>query len=70
MRRSSLPDSGYRGRMLKGLAIAGAALVLLAVAAAGAFVALGGADLLRERAVVGVQSSAGYEEGRPHSTSW
>lgn len=38
--------------MLKGLAIAGAALVLLAVAAAGAFVALGGADLLRERAVV------------------
>lgn len=38
--------------MLKGLAIAGAAVVLLAVAAAGAFLALGGTDLLRARAVV------------------
>ena len=37
--------------MLKGLAIAGAAVVLLAVAAAGAFLALGGTDLLRARAV-------------------
>lgn len=38
--------------MLKGLAIAAAALVLLGVAAAGAFVALGGTDLLRDRVVV------------------
>ena len=38
--------------MLKGLAIAGAAIVLLGVTAAGAFLALGGVDLLRERAVV------------------
>jgi len=38
--------------MLKGLAIAAAALVLLMVAAAGAFLAFGGIDLLRDRAVV------------------
>jgi IMP dehydrogenase len=24
----------------------------------------------RERAVVGIQSSAGYDEGRPQGTSW
>ena len=38
--------------MLKGLAIAAAAVVLLMVAAAGAFLAFGGIDLLRDRAVV------------------
>jgi IMP dehydrogenase len=27
-------------------------------------------DEFRERAVVGVQSSAGYDEGRPLGTSW
>ncbi|MBM3686703.1 MAG: lytic transglycosylase domain-containing protein [Actinobacteria bacterium] len=38
--------------MLKGLAIAAAAVVLLTVAAAGAFLAFGGIDLLRDRTVV------------------
>lgn len=38
--------------MLRGLAIAAAAVVLLMVAAAGAFLAFGGIDLLRDRAVV------------------
>ena len=38
--------------MLKGLAIAGAALVLLAVAAAGAFVAFGGLDYLRNQQAI------------------
>jgi len=32
----------------------------------------GAADIaqFQERAVVGVQGSAGYEEGRPQGTSW
>jgi soluble lytic murein transglycosylase-like protein len=38
--------------MLKGLAIAGAAVVLLAVAAAGAFVAFGGLDYLRNQQAI------------------
>ena len=44
--------SGYRGRVLRPLAIVAAVLVLVAVAGAGGLLALGGADLLRNRVVI------------------
>ena len=52
MDRRQVRRPGYRGRMLRPLAIIGAVVVLVIVAGAGGILALGGADFLRDRVIV------------------